>query len=130
MAATFAATWLDSPHSFLAYLYLLHVPLLVWLTLVALSSLSVGPSASFGSLLRGLLDIATPVTSESDTRTFLRVTPAFGHVTLQGLMASAAVAVMARLIVLSGAARFEAHGRGDRRWMGARVGYAQQEEAT
>ena len=107
MAATFAATWLDSPHSFLAYLYLLHVPLLVWLTLVALAPLSVGPSASLGPLRRGLLDIAPPVTSESDARTFLRVTLAFGLVTPQGVMAAVAVAVMARLIVLSGAVRFE-----------------------
>jgi hypothetical protein len=106
--AALTSTWLDSRLSYWAYLYLLRVPLLVWLSLIALAPLSVGPSAPFGPLLRGLFDIAPPVTSESAVCTFVRVTIAFGLVTLQALMAATAVAVIARLIGLSGAARFEA----------------------
>ena len=93
---------------YLAYLYLLRVPLLTWLFLLGLAPLSVWGAAPLGPALRGLFDLAPPPSSDLDTRVMLlRIFFAFGVVALQALMAATAVGVTARLIVLDGAERFK-----------------------
>jgi hypothetical protein len=103
-------TWPDPPGHYWRYLYLLRVPLLIWIVLVALPPLSVWGAAPMSPLLRGLFDLAPPLggVTEPWWPTFPRVALAFGLVTLQALMVATAVAVTARLILLKGAARFDA----------------------
>jgi hypothetical protein len=103
-------TWVDSRGEYWKYLYLLRVPLLAWLLLIALAPLSVWGGAPLGPLLRGLFDLAPPSTVSYDpgSLSFMRVPLAFGLVTLVSLMAAATVGVTARLVLLDGEARFGA----------------------
>lgn len=95
--------------SYWAYLYLLRVPLLIWLVLIGLAPLSVWGAAPLGPVLRGLFDLVPPPAGGPDPGLVpLRIVVAFSLVALQALMAATAVAVTARLIVLDGAARFGA----------------------
>jgi len=84
----------------LAYLYLLRVPLAVWLILLVVPWMAVLPHGALNPLLRGAFDIA----GVNDLASLL----AFFLVTLASLLAAASVGVTARLILLDGEERFGA----------------------
>jgi hypothetical protein len=87
----------ETTGSYLAYLYLLRVPLLVWIFLVAFPLVAVG-TGSAAAMFRGIFDLAQPQDGASLFAYFL--------VTLASCLASMSVAVTARLILLDGHERF------------------------
>ena len=86
--------------TFVAYVYLLRVPLLTCALLVALPILALPRDAIAGPLLRGFFDIAHP-----DASWWTGVVT-FGLLTLAAFLLAAAIAITARLIILDGHARF------------------------
>src|SRR5687767_1894857 len=86
--------------TFLAYVYLLRVPLLTCGLLVALPILALPRDAIAGPLLRGFFDIAHPHAS------WWTGVVTFGLLTLAAFLLAAAIAITARLILLDGHARF------------------------
>jgi len=89
--------------SYLAYIYLLRVPLLIWLFLVCFPWIAVPKHAPAGSLLRGIFDIAGRPGPLSTLPLF-----SFFLITFASLLACAAIGVTARLILLDGEERFGA----------------------
>ena len=85
---------------YLAYPYLLRIPLLCWLFLTALPLLAIPSAAPLGALLRGVFDIAGPSAGRSAF--------AYGLVTLASLLSAMTVAVTGRLILVDGEERFGA----------------------
>jgi hypothetical protein len=86
---------------FLGYVYLLRVPLLAWIVLVALWAESF-PNTSAEPILRGIFDIASP--QASVIATFAQ----FATVTLAALLAGTSMGVSARLVVCNAHLRFRA----------------------
>jgi hypothetical protein len=91
---------MDELGSFLAYFYLLRIPLMCWLFLAVLPFFSVPRHAVFGSMLRGIFDLSGRGTADLAFSLF--------QVTFVSLMTAAAVGVAARLILLDGEERFRA----------------------
>ena len=92
---------IERPGSYLAYIYLLRVPLLIWIFLVAFPWVAVPRHAPAGSLLRGIFDIS----GRSEPLSILCAL-SFFLVTLASLLAAAAIGLTARLILLDGEERF------------------------
>jgi hypothetical protein len=104
----------------LALVYVLRVPLFVWLTMLALPLVAVPRGAAAGPLLRGLFDLSDPfehgppsdrLTGAATSSTVPLVEhaiegSAFALVTLAALMAAASVGFTARLIIRDGPERF------------------------
>jgi hypothetical protein len=90
---------LERTGSYLAYLYLLRVPILVWIGMVLLPFVAVPEGAPAEALLRGTFDIAQ---SGHPGWTIL----SFALVTLASLMTAVTVGITARLILLDGGERF------------------------
>jgi hypothetical protein len=86
-----------SVRAFLSYLYLLRVPLLVWLVFIALPFLALPPHAKMGSLARGLFDLASDEPSQAGF--------SFFFATVAAVMLGASVAITCRLILLYSAER-------------------------
>jgi hypothetical protein len=97
---TVASNGVERVGQYLAYLYLLRVPLLLWSFLVVLPVVALAPGSSSGTLLRGIFDVA----GESSLRTIYD----YCLVTLASLLAGMTVAVTSRLILLDGGERFGA----------------------
>src|SRR5262245_40560072 len=96
---------LEKLGTFVAYAYLLRVPLLFWIALVALPGLAVPEGAPIGPVFRGLFSLAD--LPKEDWRNTVVFGPlAFALVTFAGLMTAVAIAVTARLIVLDAKERF------------------------
>ncbi len=95
----------DTVLSSLAYAYVLRVPILVWLTLIALPAVAIPTDAVAGPLLRGLFDI-TGQTSAAAGPSFVPVASAFALITTMALMAAATIWITARLVVVDGEERF------------------------
>jgi len=91
---------MDQVGFYLAYLYLMRVPIFAWIILVAFPIASVPTGAPLGSLLRGIFDLS----SQSPYLTGLSL----GMVAFFGLLTGVAIGVPARLILLDGEARFGA----------------------
>ncbi|HET7341037.1 MAG TPA: hypothetical protein VFL90_06215 [Methylomirabilota bacterium] len=92
----------------LAYLYLLRVPILTWLVLIGLAPLSVWGTAPLAPVFRGLFDVIPAVDDGLGPGLLpARIVLAFFFVTLQALMAAAAVGVTARLVLFEGVERFK-----------------------
>ncbi len=88
--------------TFLAYVYVLRVPLLTWLLLAVLPWVALPRDAVAGSLLRGLFDIVDP-----QERYALVPLVTFALLTLTVLMVAATITITARLILLDGHERFD-----------------------
>ncbi len=95
----------DAVARYWAYLYLMRVPLLVWLVMTLAPPLAVPEKAPLGPMLRGLFDLAPDA---SAPRPALVLALGCGLVALFAWMAAAALAVCARLILLGGEDRFGA----------------------
>jgi hypothetical protein len=52
----------------LAYAYVLRIPLLIWLALLALPVVAVPRGAALGPLLRGLFDLSDPIEHSGHVR--------------------------------------------------------------
>jgi hypothetical protein len=91
--------------SSLAYGYVLRVPILVCLSLLALPFVAIPTDAIAGPLLRGLFDI-TDQSAPAGGASFAQVVVAFALVTVLALMAAATIWVTASLIVADGEERF------------------------
>ena len=91
--------------SSLAYGYVLRVPILVCLSLLALPFIAIPTDAIAGPLLRGLFDI-TDQSAPAGGASFAQVVVAFALVTVLALMAAATIWVTASLIVADGEERF------------------------
>src|SRR5688572_10007019 len=91
---------MESVGRYLAYIYLLRIPILTWTALFALPFLALPENAALGSLLRGMFDIG----SERHLQTAL----SFFLVTTASLLIAATIGVTARLILLDGEERFGA----------------------
>src|SRR5437870_10172473 len=85
---------------YLAYIYLLRVPLLAWAILFVLPFSAIPKGASLGPLLKGVFDIG----GNDFQQAFL----SFFLVTIASLLTSATIGVTARLIILDGQERFGA----------------------
>jgi len=85
---------------YLAYIYLLRVPLLVWALLLVLPFSAIPKGASLGPLLKGVFDIAGNDVQQAFLSFFL--------VTISSLLTAATIGVVARLIILDGEERFGA----------------------
>lgn len=85
----------------LGYAYLLRVPILTWIILIALWVGSL-PGSGAEPILRGVFDVASP--SSSVFATFLQ----FASVTLAALLAATSMGVSSRLIVCNAHIRFRA----------------------
>jgi hypothetical protein len=86
--------------TFLAYAYLLRVPLLTCALLVALPIVALPRDAIAGPLLRGLFDVADPGAP------WWTGFATFGLLTLAAFFVAAAISITARLILLDGHERF------------------------
>src|SRR5258706_16422265 len=84
----------------ISYLYLLRVPLLLWLALLTLPIVAVPEGARFEALLRGLFDIV-----DRNATVAVKIV-AFALVSVSSLMATAAIVLPARLILCDGQERF------------------------
>ena len=104
--------------SALGYAYVLRMPLVIWLAILALPLVAVPKGAALGPLLRGLFDLTDPLERGVSTGAFEQ-TPqpvtllshgveawSFALVTLASLMVVASIGITARLIILDGADRF------------------------
>src|SRR5262245_26887389 len=87
--------------TFLAYVYLLRVPLLTCTLLVALPIVALPRDAIAGPLLRALFDVTQPGAPWWTGFT------TFALLTLAALLVAAAIAITSRLILLDGARRFD-----------------------
>jgi hypothetical protein len=92
------SAWLTRAGRVLAYLYLLRVPVLVWLFLVVFPWLAVARDSAAGAVLRGIFDIAGSTRAAS--------TFAYFSVTLASLLCGMSTAVTARLVLFDGHRRF------------------------
>src|SRR5262245_5245546 len=96
---------LDKIGTFVAYAYLLRVPVLFWIGLVALPFLAVPEGAPLGPVFRGLFSLGDlPKDSWANVMFFGPL--AFALVTFASFMTAVAIAVTARLILLDGQERF------------------------
>ncbi len=91
--------WLKWAGRHAAYLYLLRVPLLVWLFLLLFPWLAVARDNAASAVLRGIFDVAGSSLTES--------TFAYFSVTLASLLCGMSTAVIARLVLYDGHRRFE-----------------------
>jgi Patatin-like phospholipase len=112
---------LDAFGSALGYAYVLRMPLVIWLGILALPLVAVPKGAALGPLLRGLFDLTDPLERGVSIGAFeQRPQPvsllshgveawSFALVTLASLMVVASIGITARLILLDGADRFNMH---------------------
>jgi hypothetical protein len=96
---------------YLAYIYLLRIPLLTWAILFVLPLLALPKDAALGSLLKGIFDIGADGVWQTALSFFL--------VTSASLLTAATIGVAARLIILDGEERFGAGHIPRRREVGA-----------
>jgi Patatin-like phospholipase len=85
---------------YLAYVYLLRIPLLTWAVLFVLPLLALPKDAALGSLLKGIFDIGADNVWQTPLSFFL--------VSTASLLTAATIGVTARLIILDGEERFGA----------------------
>jgi hypothetical protein len=85
---------------YLAYVYLLRIPLLTWVILFILPLVALPKDAALGSLLKGIFDIGADNVWQTALSFFL--------VTVASLLTAATIGVVARLIILDGEERFGA----------------------
>jgi len=85
---------------FLGYAYLLRVPLLTWIVLIAFWAGSF-PTSAAEPILRGIFDVASPQS------TVLATFAQFATVTLAALLAGTSMGVSARLVVCNAHVRFK-----------------------
>jgi hypothetical protein len=85
---------------YLAYIYLLRVPLLTWAILFILPLLALPKGAALGSLMKGIFDVGADNVWQTGLSFFL--------VSTASLLTAATIGVTARLIVLDGEERFGA----------------------
>ena len=109
---------LNALGSALGYAYVLRMPLVIWLALLALPLLAVPKGAALGPLLRGLFDLTDPLERVVSIDAFEQPAQpigllshcveawSFALVTLASLMVVASIGITARLILLDGAERF------------------------
>jgi hypothetical protein len=110
---------LDAFGSALGYAYVLRMPLVIWLALLALPLVAVPKGAALGPLLRGLFDLTDPLERGVSIGAFEHTSPpvsllshgveawSFALVTLASLMAVSSIGIIARLILRDGAERFK-----------------------
>jgi hypothetical protein len=91
--------WLRWAGRYIAYLYLLRVPLLVWLFLILFPWLAVSGDNAVSAVLRGIFDVAGASLTGS--------TFAYFSVTLASLLCGMSTAVTARLVLYDGHRRFD-----------------------
>jgi hypothetical protein len=96
---------------YLAYVYLLRIPLLTWVILFILPLVALPKDAALGSLLKGIFDIGADGVWQTALSFFL--------VTSASLLTAATIGVAARLIILDGEERFGAGHIPRRREVGA-----------
>jgi hypothetical protein len=99
--------WLQWIGRYVAYLYLLRVPLLVWVFLLLFPWLAVARDNAASAVLRGIFDVAGSSLGESAF--------AYFSVTLASLLCGMSVAVTARLVLYDGHRRFHTGQVPDRR---------------